>query len=141
MKPFQLSTILRVLEIAKNPAINQVELINKLIFSFDPQQGMIEIDKHSANKIVRGTKSLSRATKKSIYETEYAVLKKRIEENIIPLLQESAFEQISQSIKVILNDDDSISLKAHIGPIVDDQFTKEAILSTDSLPNSSSVLV
>ena len=69
MKPFQLSTILRVLEIAKNPAINQVELINKLIFSFDPQQGMIEIDKHSANKIVRGTKSLSRATKKSIYET------------------------------------------------------------------------
>ena len=134
MKPFQLSTILRVLEIAKNPAINQVELINKLIFSFDPQQGMIEIDKHSANKIVRGTKSLSRATKKSIYETEYAVLKKRIEENIIPLLQESAFEQIAQSIKVILNDDDSISLKAHIGPILDDQFTKEAILSTDSLP-------
>ena len=134
MNPFQLSTILRVLETAKNPAITQVELINKLIFSFDPQQGKIEIDKISANRLITGTRSLSRSIKKAIYETEYDVLKQRIEENIIPLLQESAFEQITRSIKVILNDDDSISLNAHIGPIVDDQFTKEAILSTDFLP-------
>ena len=100
------------------------------------------LDPPSVSGFARPLQSiLPPAAEPSLNETEYAVLKKRIEENIIPLLQESAFEQISQSIKVILNDDDSISLKAHIGPIVDDQFTKEAILSTDSLPNSSSVLV
>ncbi len=134
MKTFQLSTILRVLETFKNPAVTQLELVHKLVFSLDPQQWVIAIDKTVANRLITGARSLSQATKKTIMKTPYVELKQRLEKNVVPLLQESKLEKIAKSIKIILNDDDSIPLKTHIGPMDDNSFSKKDILTTDSLP-------
>lgn len=134
MKTFQLATMLRILEDAKNVDVTQVEIANKLILSIvGPERyKQFSVDGVAANRLASATRTFTKDILKIARSTSFDTFKNRINDNILPLLVESKFGEIEKLIKVTLKDDDSILSRTHIGPI-DDSFTKESILNANSL--------
>lgn len=134
MKTFQLATILRILETAKNAEITQVELTNKLILSLVGSENykQFAVDRVAANRLASAVRPFSKDIRRIVRSTSFDTIKERINDNILPLLMESEFDKVEKSIRAFLKDDESVLLETHIGPI-DDSFTKKSILTSNSL--------
>lgn len=99
MKTFQLATILRILETAKNTEVTQVELTNKLILSLVGSENykQFAVDGVAANRLASAVRPFSKDIIRIVRSTSFDTIKERINDNILPLLMESEFDKVEMA--------------------------------------------
>ena len=106
MKKLCFASMFNILVLAAKDTVSQIKIYNAMCKSIS--DGNVYYDEATISKIKKGSRSFPTEYKEVLATKDYASLKFGIKDNVLPLLQESLFQEIIFSIKDILLSDISI---------------------------------